>query len=96
VRKRIDFLNRLFDLRKCREEILDFLKDEHIINDDIKQSILHEHHTQHASKILSLFEDLQKKEALQSVEFEWKILPVEFMQLTLISKNAKKDFTYSV
>jgi hypothetical protein len=92
----VECLNRLFDTIKCREEILQFLKDEHLISDDVMQHILHEHHTQHASKILTLLEDLKKKEALQMVDFEWKILPKEFIQLTLVAKTAKKEFTYSV
>lgn len=96
MRKRVDFLNRLFELRKCREEILDFLMDEKLINDDIKQGILHEHHTQHATRIYTLLSELNKKEDLQLLEFDWKLLPIEFMQLTLVSKNARKEFTYTV
>ncbi len=96
MKRKVDFLNKLFELRKCREEILDFLKDEKLINDDVKQNILHEHHTQHAARIFTLLSELNAKEQLQLVEYDWKLLPVEFMQLTLVSKNAKKDFTYSV
>jgi hypothetical protein len=96
MRRQVECLNRLFETRKCREEILQFLKDEHLINDDVMQNLLHEHHTQHASKMITLFDDLKKKEALQMVDFEWKILPKEFIQLTLVAKTAKKEITYSV
>lgn len=75
---------------------MDFLKDENLINDDIKQGILHEHHSQHASRILTLLEELSKKDQLQLVNYEWKILPVEFVQLSLVSKTGKKDFTYTI
>ena len=54
MRKQIDFLNRLFDVIKCRTDVLQFLKDEKLINDDTMQNVLHEHHTQHATKIAGM------------------------------------------
>lgn len=96
MRKKIDMLNRLFELIKCRSEILQFLKEEKLISDDIMQGTLHEHHTQHAVKIAGMLEDLKKKEDLQLVDYEWQILPKELVKLTLISKASKKEFTYSV
>lgn len=96
MRNKIAFLNRLFETLKCRNEILQFLRDEKIISDDVMQNILHETHTQHASKIYTLLQELLQAEVLQVVEYEWRILPVEFIQLSLVSKTAKKDFTYTI
>jgi sulfur carrier protein ThiS len=96
MRKQIEMMNRLFDTLKCRNEILQFLKDEKLINDDTMQAILHDHHTQHATKIAGLLAELQQAEKLQLVDYEWRILPKELVKLTIVSKNAKKDFTYAV
>lgn len=96
MRKKIDMLNKLFDYLKCRNDILQFLKDEKIIDDNLMQNILHEHHTQHATRIAGMLDELQRADKLQLVDYEWQILPKELVKLTLISKNSKKDFTYSV
>lgn len=96
MRKKIECLNRLFDLIKCRTDILQFLKEEKIISDDLMQSILHEHHTQHAPRIATLLDELASKDQLQLVDYEWAILPKEVVKLTLVSKSNKKDFSYSV
>lgn len=96
MRKRIDMLNRLFDTLKCRNDILQYLKDEKIIDDNLMQAILHEHHTQHATRIAGMLDELQRAEKLQLVDYEWQILPKELVKLTLVSKTSKKDFTYTV
>lgn len=96
ARKKIEFLDRMFKLLKCRQEILDFLKGEKLITDDVAQLILHDHHQTHSTKIVSLLEELQTKDDLQLVDYEWTILPKELMKLTLVSKSARKEFVYSV
>lgn len=96
MRNKINFLNQLFDKLKCRSDILQFLRDEKIITDDVMQNILHETHTQHASLIHTLLQKLLTDEVLQVVEYEWRLLPNEFMQLSIVTKSAKKDFTYTI
>ncbi len=96
MRKQIDFLERLFVTLKCRTEILQFLKDEKLITDDEMQTILHEQHQSHPTKIAMLLSELQTKEALQLVDYEWTILPKELLKLTIVSENGKTEFLYSV
>ena len=96
MRKKVECLNRLFDTLKCRSDILDYLKEEKLISDDVAQGILHDNHTQHASKIASILEELARADKLQLVDYEWTILPKELVKLTLVSRNNKKEFAYSV
>ena len=96
MRKKIEFLNRLFDTIKCRNDVLQFLKEEKLIDDNLMQAVLHEHHTQHAPRIAGMLDELQRADKLQLVDYEWQILPKELVKLTLVSKTSKKDFTYSV
>lgn len=93
MKRKIEFLNKLFDVLKCRNELLQFLKDEKIITDTDMANILNENHTLHASRIAFLLEELQNKEALQLVQYDWILLPTERMNLLLISKLSKKEFT---
>ena len=96
MRRKIDFLDRLFEKLKCRIDILQFLKDEHLITDDQMQTILHEQHNQHSTKIAMLLEELRVADKLQLVDYEWSILPKELLCLTLVSAEGKREFSYSV
>lgn len=96
MKRQIDFLDRLFVKLKCRVEILQFLKDEKMISDDEMQTLLHEQHQTHSTKIAMMLNDLLQSEKLQLVDYEWTILPKELMRLTIVSETAKKEFLYSV
>lgn len=96
MRRKIDFLTRLFEVLQCRVDILQFLKDEKLINDDAMQTILHDQHQTHSTKIAMLLEELLKEEKLQLVSYEWSILPKELLSLTIVATNAKKEFIHSV
>ena len=94
--KTIEALNRLFAVLNCRTDILQHLKDEKLITDDVMQTLLNEHHTTHAPKIASLLSEMQKSEKLQLVDYEWTILPKEYLKLTIVSRNSKKEWIYTV
>lgn len=94
--KKIECLKELFTKLNCRVEILQFLKDEKIINDDTMAGILSELHLQHPTLVFTLLQDIQSNERVQLVNYEWTILPKEFIQLTIVTDTARKEFTYTV
>ncbi len=96
MKMKIDFLDRLFTKLKCRVEILEFLKNENMISDDDMQTLLHEQHQTHSTKIAMMLNDLLNAGTLQLVDYEWSLLPKELMRLTIVSDSAKKEFLYSV
>ena len=96
MRKKIDFLNRMFDRLKNRNDILEFLKLHKLINDDVMQNILHENHKTHSTVIAMLLQDLATEEKVQLVSYDWTILPKETMKLTIVTETDKKEFIYSV
>lgn len=96
MRKKIECLERLFALLKCRNDLLQFLKEEGVINDDTMQNTLHEHHGTHATKIAGMLEEAVRTEKLQLVDYEWTILPIELVKLTIVSRNSKKEFAYEI
>lgn len=95
MKRKIEFLTRLFDLLKCRNSLLEYLKEEKLISDDVMQNMLAEHYSTHASKIAFLLQDLQKSDQLQLLDYEWSILPFERLKLTLVTRTGKKEFEYS-
>lgn len=96
MKKKIDFFNRMFELLKNKLEILEYLKMERLITDDEMQRFLNESHTQHASRLAFCLEDLLLHEKLQLADYEWTILPVEMLKLTIITATSKKEFAYGV
>jgi len=95
MKRRVEFLNRIFDLIKCRTLILQWLKEEKLVTDDLVQTLLNEHHSAHATRIATLLAELSKSDKLQLVDYEWTILPFEHLKLTLVSSNSKKEFEYN-
>lgn len=96
MRKKIDFLNRLFAVLHCRAEILEYLKLQRLITDDVMVGILHENHNNHATKIAGLLEELVQTEKIQLLTYEWTILPKEHLCLTILTETDRKEFVYSV
>lgn len=90
--KKIDCLKALFKKAQCRQEVLEFLAEEKIIPQVSVQDILHSNHNTHASQIAFILDSAEKEESLQLVDYEWVILPVSKIKLTIVSNNTKKEF----
>ena len=96
MRKKIEFLDRLFKVLHCRNDILEYLKVQKLIDDNTMQALLHEQHTTHSTRIAGLLEGLVAEERVQLVSYEWTVLPKELMKLTIVTDTDKKEFVYSV
>ena len=94
MNKKIDFFIKMFTVLKNREEILEFLSDEKIIPRTQIQDVLLSNHNTHAGQLASILDNAVKEEQLQLVDYEWSILPVEKMCLTIVSNSTKKEFRY--
>jgi len=94
-KRQIEFLNRIFELLKCRSELLLFLKEERLITADTIHNITSQHHTLHAESVAALLAELAKQDKLQLLYYEWTILPIEHMKLTLITNHSKKEFEFN-
>ena len=90
--KQIDCLKALFKKAQCRQELLEFLAEEKVIPHISVQDILHSNHNTHASQIAMILDGAAKEEQLQLVDYEWTILPVTKIKLTIVSNNTKKEF----
>lgn len=94
MNKKIECLNRLFKLLACRQEILEFLAEEKVIPQVAVQDILHSTHQTHAAQMATIMDVAVKEGQLQLVDYEWTILPVERVSLTIVSNNTKKEFKH--
>ncbi len=95
MKKKIDFLNRLFDLIKCKITLLEYLRDEKLITDDTMQHLMSEHSSMHAQRLLAILDRLKGEDKLQLVDYEWTLLPHEHLKLIIVSNNNKREFEYN-
>jgi predicted HTH transcriptional regulator len=92
--KKKEFLIKMFGVLRNRQEILEFLAEQKVITKTDIQTILLTNHNTHAGQIATLLENAVKEEQLQLVDYEWSILPVEKMCLTIVSDSTKKEWRY--
>ena len=96
MRKKIDFLNKLFSVMQCRTEILDFVVQQKFLSESEKRDILLSDPATHASTIANLLNRLASEEKLQLVTYDWTILPKEHMKLSIVGETDNKEITYSL
>lgn len=90
---KIEFYRRLFTLAACQDELITFLKDQRLINDFQRTEIINE--SDKAKYICQLIEGLKKEEKLLLLDYEWTILPVERLKLTIITERTQREFCYN-
>jgi len=84
----------MFKMLNNRQEILEFLVESKVIPAIAVQGILHSNHNTHAAQIAQILDSAVKEEQLQLVDYEWNILPIEKLCLTIVSDVTKKEFRY--
>jgi len=75
------------------DEVVAFLLSERLLT-EFQFSVLKQESDK--AKYLCLhLEDLKKTEKLLLLDYEWVILPVERLKLTIVTERINKEFTYS-
>jgi hypothetical protein len=93
TRKEIECLNRLQELTQQRDNILQFLLSENLI-DSAKVAYVRQSPDSNKELQYSL-KDLQTAQKLQLLEYEWTILPVENIRLYIITDRSQMEFVYN-
>lgn len=88
----IKCLERLNDLTGAMSEILGFLLSEKLISrEEIKGIMESSDRVKMTSAKLAA---LQSEDKLQLLEYEWQLLPIERIKITIITDRSSKEFTY--
>lgn len=93
VQKEIECLNRLHFLTQQLDDILLFLKFENLIDDTTVKNI--RSGSDHAKDIQILLRDLQTNHKLQMLTYEWSILPIENICISIVTDRSHKDFIFN-
>lgn len=73
--------------------ILQFLKQEGLVDDNQMRSV--KNSSDHAKEVQAILRDLQVKNKLQLLEYEWSVLPVENIKITIITDRDSKEFIFN-
>jgi hypothetical protein len=90
---KVEFLKRLFLLGACQDDLINFLKTEKLINDFQLTAIFNE--SDKAKYLQNLLEELKRSDKLLLLDYEWSILPVERLKLTVVTERNSREFTYN-
>jgi hypothetical protein len=82
-------------LIKCRNELLDYLREEKLITDVQLHMFRTEHYSEYALSMANILFALSRTDDVQLVDYEWTILPFERLKLTIVTNKRSKTFEYS-
>jgi hypothetical protein len=86
-------LQRLQDTTGQLEDILVFLKQENLVDGNQMKSV--KLGADHAKEIQQILRDLQVKGKLQLLVYEWNVLPVENICISIITERNQADFSFN-
>jgi len=91
--KKVDFIERLIRLRNTYEDLAIFLREEKLIDDnnlaELKNAV------SRPKYLYGLLEKLKEEEKVELLDYEWTVLPVERLKLTIVTKRVTKEFSYN-
>jgi len=91
--KQIECLKRLSELTTSMDEILDFLFTEKVATKDECSAV--KRSTNQHKELVILLQTLKANDKFQLLEYEWTILPVERICITIVTDKTRKEFDYS-
>jgi hypothetical protein len=93
LKREIDCLKRLHEVTNQLDDILGFLKQENLIDDNhirtIKQS------ADHPKEVQSILRNLQITQKIQMLQYEWSILPIENINIHIITDRNQREFSFN-
>ena len=89
----INCLQRLQDTTGQLEDMLQFLKLEGLVDDNQMKSV--KMSADHAKEMQQILRDLQVKNKLQLLIYEWNIFPVENICVSIITERNQADFSFN-
>ena len=91
--KEIECLKRLHETTSQLSDILLFLKQELLVDDNQIKTVKLQ--ADHPKEVQAILRDLQLKGKLQMLEYEWSVLPVENIRIHIITDRNQKEFVFN-
>jgi len=90
--KEIQCIDRLFHLNPQLDEMLEFFLQEKIIEPSELPSLKRE--VKKSEYLYNAMQLAKQKEIITLLDFEWSVLPVERIKITIITTRSSKEFSY--
>ena len=91
-KREIDCLARLQELTGQLGDILQFLKQEGFIDDNQMKTV--HSSADHLKEVQAILKDLQMRQKLQMLTYEWSILPVENISILILTDRDSREFIF--
>lgn len=91
--RQIECLSRLNKLENAVDQILEHLLSESLITKDVVKSIRSS--SEPHKEVYMVLNNLSTEGKIQLLEYEWTVLPIERIKLTLVSNVSHKEFAYN-
>lgn len=93
VTNQILCLQRLQDTTGQLEDIIQFLKLEQLVDDNQMKSV--KLSADRAKEVQQILRNLQVTNKLQLLVYEWNVLPVENICISIITERNQRDFSFN-
>ena len=92
--RKIECLERLNKMTGGVDELFAFLKEEKLIDVETAKKI--QQSSDRAKNLQIFLSELSKTDKIQMLEYEWQILPVERIKITMVTHRNSREFTYNI
>lgn len=93
TKREIECLTRLQALTGQLGDIIDFLKLERLVSENEIKSL--QQSADHPKEVQALLKALKDADKFQLIQYEWVLLPVEVINLTIITDQNTKNFVFN-
>jgi hypothetical protein len=91
--RELDCVKRMLE-KEMYYDILNWMLESKLIKQE--QIIRTDRLQERAEFLYRYLKQLEKDDTLQLVDFEWHLLPIEFIKLTCVGETEEKVFTYGL
>ncbi len=93
MNRQIECLTRLLALNGSLEDIVDYLIEENIM--DASELPFFRREVDKPKQIWKLINDAKQKQKVLLFDFEWQLLPVERIKITVVSDRNSRVFSFN-
>jgi len=91
--KEIECIKRLDELCAIYDEVLDFLIKENLVSREDSKAI--KSSSEIPKMIHTTLANLSRTNKLQLLEYEWVVLPVERLKISIVTDRMSKEFSFN-
>lgn len=89
---KIDCLERMFKLAQNMGDLVNFLYDEKLITKSDVENVGKE--PDKARTVYEILQRLKEEDKLLLLDYEWTILPIERIKVSIVTEAVAREFTY--